>query len=167
MGQRTHHFPAPVSVSPDCVSIFNELKLGKDLKWIVYMIADNGKEIVVEKSEKKSEESEEDQWNKFREFLLNSKTKNKAGKEGPGARYAIYDVEYDAAAGSYGEGLRNKITFLSWIPDNLAPWPKMVYSSSKDAIKRSLNGVAVDIQANDEADIEYEAVLATVSKGRF
>lgn len=70
------------------------------------MIADNGKEIVVEKSEKKSEESEEDQWNKFREFLLNSKTKNKAGKEGPGARYAIYDVEYDAAAGSYGEGLR-------------------------------------------------------------
>lgn len=43
----------------------------------------------------------------------------------------------------------------------------MVYSSSKDAIKRSLNGVAVDIQANDEADIEYEAVLATVSKGRF
>ena len=43
----------------------------------------------------------------------------------------------------------------------------MVYSSSKDAIKRALNGIAADIQANDEADIEYEAILANVSKGRF
>ncbi|KAB2575876.1 Actin-binding cofilin/tropomyosin type [Lasiodiplodia theobromae] len=156
-----------VSVSPDCVSIFNDLKLGKELKWIVYQIADNGKEIVVEHSEKKTEESEEEQWNRFREFLLNSKTKNKAGKEGRGARYAVYDVMYDAAAGSYGEGLRNKITFLSWIPDDLAPWPKMVYSSSKDAIKRALTGVALDIQANDDADIEFATVIEKVSKGRF
>ncbi|OMP89322.1 Cofilin, partial [Diplodia seriata] len=156
-----------VSVSPDCVSKFNELKLGKEIKWIVYQIADNGKEIVIEKTEPKSEESEEAQWNAFREYLINSKTKNKAGKEGPGARYAVYDVMYDAAAGSYGEGLRNKITFLSWIPDNLAPWPKMVYSSSKDAIKRALTGIAIDIQANDEADIEYESIIEKVSKGRF
>lgn len=103
-----------VSVSPDCVSIFNDLKLGKELKWIVYQIADNGKEIVVEHSEKKTEESEEEQWNRFREFLLNSKTKNKAGKEGRGARYAVYDVMYDAAAGSYGEGLR--YVFADFLP---------------------------------------------------
>ncbi|KAF2142764.1 uncharacterized protein K452DRAFT_286391 [Aplosporella prunicola CBS 121167] len=156
-----------VSVSPECISVFNELKLGKDLKWIVYMIADNGKEIVVEHTEKKSDASQEEQWNAFREFLVNSKTKNKAGKEGPGARYAIYDVEYDAPGGSYGEGTRNKIAFLSWIPDNLAPWPKMVYSSSKDAIKRSLNGVATDIQANDESDIEFESIISNIQKGRF
>ncbi|KAK7512399.1 cofilin [Phyllosticta citricarpa] len=159
--------PCSVSVAPDCVSVFNDLKLGKDLKWIVYQIADNGKEIVVEKTEKKSSETEEEQWNKFREFLLNSKTKNKAGVEGAGARYAVYDVEYAAAASNYGEGTRNKIAFLSWIPDTLAPWPKMVYSSSKDALKRALNGIAVDIQANDEADIEYDTILNHVSKGRF
>ncbi|KAL0262386.1 hypothetical protein SLS55_003832 [Diplodia seriata] len=101
-----------VSVSPDCVSKFNELKLGKEIKWIVYQIADNGKEIVIEKTEPKSEESEEAQWNAFREYLINSKTKNKAGKEGPGARYAVYDVMYDAAAGSYGEGLRYVCLFF-------------------------------------------------------
>jgi len=43
--------------------------------------------------------------------------------------------------------------------------PKMVYASSKDALKRSLNGLAAEFQANDEDDIEYASVLNRVSKG--
>ncbi len=41
----------------------------------------------------------------------------------------------------------------------------MVYAASKEALKRSLNGIAVELQANDSDDIEYETVLKTVSKG--
>jgi hypothetical protein len=41
----------------------------------------------------------------------------------------------------------------------------MVYAASKDALKRSLNGIATEIQANDSDDIEYDTVLKTVSKG--
>ena len=44
--------------------------------------------------------------------------------------------------------------------------PRMMYSSSKDAIKRALNGLAADIQANDADDIEYESIISRVSKGR-
>lgn len=82
---------------------------------------------------------------------------------------------------------RSKITFIAWSPDNaslmvrplthiepsaigtaLMEWkqPKMMYSSSKDALKRALNGLAADIQANDEDDIEYESIISRVSKGR-
>jgi hypothetical protein len=43
--------------------------------------------------------------------------------------------------------------------------PKMVYASSKDALKRALNGIATEFQANDEEDIEYGSVLKKVSKG--
>ena len=43
--------------------------------------------------------------------------------------------------------------------------PKMVYASSKDALKRALNGIATEFQANDEDDIEYQSVLNKVSKG--
>jgi hypothetical protein len=43
--------------------------------------------------------------------------------------------------------------------------PKMVYASSKDALKRALNGIATEFQANDEDDIEYHSVLTKVSKG--
>lgn len=42
---------------------------------------------------------------------------------------------------------------------------KMVYASSKDALKRALNGIATELQANDQDDIEYDTVLKTVSKG--
>lgn len=41
----------------------------------------------------------------------------------------------------------------------------MVYASSKEALKRSLPGIATELQANDADDIEYESVIKTVSKG--
>ena len=46
-------------------------------------------------------------------------------------------------------------------------WPKakMVYASSKEALKRALPGIAVEVQANDADDIEYESLVKTVSKG--
>lgn len=45
------------------------------------------------------------------------------------------------------------------------PQSKMVYASSKDALKRALSGIAVEIQANDADDIEHDSILAKVSKG--
>jgi len=35
---------------------------------------------------------------------------------------------------------------------------KMLYASSKDTIRKSLNGVQVEIQANDMSDVEKKAV---------
>lgn len=42
----------------------------------------------------------------------------------------------------------------------------MMYSSSKEALKRSLNGLAADIQANDADDLEWDNIKTRVSKGR-
>lgn len=146
-----------VSVAPDAIKAFNDLKLGKSTKWIIYKISDDWKEIVVE------ETSTDPDYNVFREKLLNAKSKDKRGNEGIGGRYAVFDVEYDLEG---GEGKRSKITFISWVPDDAAQYPRMMYSSSKDAIKRALNGIAADIQANDADDIEHESVISRVSKGR-
>jgi len=144
-----------VSVAPECISAFNDLKLGKSTKYIIYKISDDWKEIVVE------ETSTNGDWDEFRNKLLNAKSKDRKGKEGQGGRYAVFDVQYEA-----GEGLRNKITFISWVPDDAPQYPRMMYSSSKDALKRSLNGLAADIQANDADDIEFDTILSRVSKGR-
>lgn len=40
----------------------------------------------------------------------------------------------------------------------------MVYASSKDALRRSLNGIGTEVQATDSAEISYEAVLEKVTK---
>lgn len=42
------------------------------------------------------ETSKEADYEKFRERLLSAKSKDKAGKEVIGPRYAVYDVEFDA-----------------------------------------------------------------------
>lgn len=42
----------------------------------------------------------------------------------------------------------------------------MMYSSSKDALKRALNGIAIDIQANDGDDIEQDNVVKRAQSGR-
>ena len=54
----------------------------------------------------------------------------------------------------------------TWLMDRCPQQPKMMYSSSKDALKRSLNGIAADIQANDQDDIEHGEIVGRVSKGR-
>lgn len=58
-----------VSVAPECISAFNDLKLGKSTKYIIYKISDDYKEIVVE------ETSKEGSWEEFRNKLLNAKSK--------------------------------------------------------------------------------------------
>jgi len=143
-------------VSPECITAFNDLKLKKETKFIIYKLDDDYKEIVVE------ETSTNGDWDTFREKLVNATSKTKTGKTGKGPRYAIYDFSYDLAS---GEGSRSKITFIAWSPDDAGVQPKMIYASSKDALKRSLNGIATEFQANDEDDIEYQSVLAKVSKG--
>ena len=96
------------------MSKFTELKINKKIKFIIYKMSDDNREIVVE------EASENRDWDYFRQKLINAKTKNKAvclsfsfdlsrfltypqGKEGKGPRYAVYDFNYDLAS---GEGTR-------------------------------------------------------------
>jgi hypothetical protein len=62
------------------------------------------------------EESSADRdYSAFREKLLSAKSKDRKGKEGIGGRYAVFDIEYELDS---GEGKRNKITFISWCPDD-------------------------------------------------
>ena len=61
----------------------------------------------------------------------------------------------------------NKILVV-WLDSTLltSVQPKMIYASSKEALKRSLTGIAQEVQANDNGDLEYEVVLKAVSKGQ-
>ena len=87
-----------VSVAPECVAAFNELKLGKGtIKYIIYKLSDDYKEIVVE------EKSADGDWEKFQSKLMNAKASYK-GREGKGPRYAVYDFAYELEG---GEGKRS------------------------------------------------------------
>ena len=48
-------------------------------------------------------------------------------------------------------------------PDNITPFKKMTYASSKQAMRNSLQGVGAEIQANDRADLEYKTGVSHLS----
>jgi cofilin len=83
-----------LSVNPECVAKFNELKLGRGgPKYIIYKISDDQKEIVVD------EVGTDTNYDQFREKLIAKK--EASGKDRPS--YAIYDVEFELEG---GEGKR-------------------------------------------------------------
>lgn len=127
------------------MSAFNDLKLGKKHKFIIFGLNEKKTHIVVE------ETSTEQNYEAFIEKLPEN-----------GCKYAIYDFEYEIGG---GEGKRSKIVFFTWSPDTASVRDKMVYASSKDSLRRALNGVSTDIQGTDFSEVSYETVLEKVSRG--
>lgn len=82
-----------VTVSSDCLEAYQQLKLGKKLKYIIFNLSPDYKEILVQKTSESAS---------YDDFLA----------ELPAAecRYAIYDFEYEKG----DDGKRSKICFFTW-----------------------------------------------------
>lgn len=120
-----------------------ELKLRKKYRYIIYKLNDDNTSIVIEKKVESAD--------KYDNFLGELPEDD--------CRYAVYDFEFEK---SPGEGIRNKICFVVWVPDTSKVRQKMLYASSKDAIRKKLAGVATEIQATDMSEVSHEAVLDKV-----
>ncbi|TNY19293.1 hypothetical protein DMC30DRAFT_412076 [Rhodotorula diobovata] len=131
-----------VAVHPACLEAYQSLKLGKKLKFIVFKLSGDNKEIVVDT------QSESASYDDFLEALPPNSP-----------RYAVYDFEYEK-----GEGKRNKLCFYAWSPDEAKIKDKMLYASSKDALRRSLVGIASEIQGTDSSEVAYDEVLDKVTR---
>merc|ERR1719198_2919996 len=64
-------------------------------------------------------------------------------------RYAVFDTEITTKAGATA----NKMMFISWSDDNAPIKKKMLYASSKLALKNSLAGLVDDFQATCKGDL--------------
>lgn len=65
--------PTPrATVSQECITAYNDLKLSKKYKFIIFKLSDNYKEIVVE------EASDDKDWEAFREKLINATSKTRS-----------------------------------------------------------------------------------------
>ncbi|KAM9938386.1 hypothetical protein OXX80_002114 [Metschnikowia pulcherrima] len=68
----------------------------------------------------------------------------------------------------------NYESFLAELPENECEYAspdtapvrsKMMYASSKDALRRALNGIAADIEETDFSEVAYASVLEHGSRG--
>ncbi|KAK0524180.1 cofilin, partial [Tilletia horrida] len=125
-----------IGLNAACIENFQQLKLGKKLKYVTYRISDDKSEIIVEKT------SEDADWDSFVATLPENE-----------CRWAVYDFAFEKE----GEGQRNKIVFISWAPDTAPVRAKMIAASSKDALRRALVGIGAEIQATEFAEIDRAA----------
>ncbi|MFC8226307.1 actin-binding ADF family protein [Streptomyces sp. NPDC057287] len=69
--------------------------------------------------------------------------------------WPVYDFEFEKA----GAGIRNKLTFVSWAPDTAKIKQKMLFAASKEALRKALVGIAVEIQGTEYNEVSYESLL--------
>eukprot|EP01035_Chromulina_nebulosa_P021173 gene21173-27431_t len=120
-----------LTVSSKCGDIFQELKLRRKHRYIIFKIGEQ--EVEVETVGKRNE------------------TLDNLKKALPytDCRYVIYDQEYKTADGR----LVSKLWFISWLPNNSTPYGKMAYTSTKGKLRDTLPGV-FDIQAANPDELD-------------
>jgi cofilin len=126
-----------IGVSDACATEFKDLKTGKQSRFLVFAINNDVVEVAFKGPRTAT----------YDDFL------SKVGKDTP--CYAVYDFEFDVDGGK-----RDKLLFISWIPDIAKVRPKMIYASTKESVKAKIGDGLLEIQATDASEISYEAVLA-------
>ncbi|OQR97197.1 actin-depolymerizing factor [Thraustotheca clavata] len=136
-----------VGVHDDVISEFNDFKLQRapyNFRYFIYKIEHD--EIVIEHRGERSESYED-----FANKLLEIQSE---------CRYGLIDLDFTTKDGRP----TSKLVFISWSPDTSKIKSKMVYASSKEAIKRCLVGVGIYLSATDASELAFSAIEDGVSK---
>jgi len=126
-----------VGVNSDCLEKFQELKLRKKSKYTIFNLNKEKTEIIVEKASPQSD---------YEAFLGDLPETE--------CRWGVFDLEYDTE-----DGKRTKLVFIHWSPDSAKIKDKMLAASSKEALRRSLVGIQVEVQASDHSEVAFETVV--------
>lgn len=139
-----------VKVNNDCKTTYLDLKKNRKFRYLLFGFTEDDKtEITVLK-----EADPNATYDEFVQDLFDAETKKEC-------RYAVYDAEYEAATGMK----KNKILFFMWSPDTATVKQKMLYASSKDALRKTFGeGLAKEIQACDHGELLWSNVLDICKK---
>ncbi|CAJ0940404.1 unnamed protein product [Ranitomeya imitator] len=146
-----------VMVSDVVVEIFNAMKVRKSctseeakkrLKAVIFCLSPDKKTIIPEEGKQilvgDCGEKIGDPYKYFVEMLPCDD-----------CRYALYDCCYETK-----ETRKEDLVFFFWAPDEAPLKSKMIYASSKDAIKKKFAGCKHEVQVNNRADIRDRCTLA-------
>nr|XP_033810524.1 cofilin-2-like [Geotrypetes seraphini] len=153
-----------VTVTDEVIRVFNDMKvrkcssqeeIKKRKKAVLFCLSDDKKYIILEAGKEilvgDIGETVDDPYKTFISMLPKDD-----------CRYALYDVCYDTH-----ETRKEDLVFLFWAPDSASLKSKMIYASSKDAIKKKFPGVKHELQANNIEDIRDHRELAAKLGGQI
>ncbi|XP_078516837.1 cofilin-1-like [Lissotriton helveticus] len=145
-----------VSVDDKVVAAFNDMKVRKHStpeeikkrkKAIIFCLSPDKKSIIIEEGKEilvgDCEECE-DVYKRFVDMLPKDD-----------CRYALFDACYET-----NETKKEDLVFVFWAPECAPLKSKMIYASSKDAVKKKCTGVKHEYQANTYEDVQDRYNLA-------
>jgi len=127
-----------IKVADECLTAWNEIKIGHKHRYVIFDISKDMKEVVVLKTAEPSAT--------YDNFLDDLPPKD--------CRYAVYDYAFTA-----GDHESNKLVFIVWCPDTAPVRRKMVVASTKATVKNAFAGVAMELQATDDSEIAEAELL--------
>ncbi|GAB1598227.1 cofilin-like [Argonauta hians] len=144
-----------ITVSQEAIDKFQDIKNGKKTRFCMFHLNENQTTIIPGKSISKPEkldlgiEAVKTEWAEFCDSLSDNE-----------CFYIIYDLNYQKDVGAR----RDKILFVCWCPEKAPIRCKMMFSSTRSAIKKAFNGIQVEIQACDLDDLSFDEVQQRVDK---
>ncbi|XP_028815850.1 cofilin-1 [Denticeps clupeoides] len=143
-----------VTVEENVLTIFNEMKVRKAQanedekkkrkKAVLFCLSEDKKKIIMEEGREILQGDEGDPYLKFVKMLPSDD-----------CRYALYDATYETK-----ETKKEDLVFIFWAPECAPLKSKMIYASSKDAIKKKFTGIKHEWQVNGLEDIKDRKTLA-------
>ncbi|KAK2108510.1 hypothetical protein P7K49_013675 [Saguinus oedipus] len=122
-------------------------EIKKRKKAVLFCLSDDKRQIIVEEAKQilvgDIGDTVEDPYTSFVKLLpLND------------CRYALYDATYETK-----ESKKEDLVFIFWAPESAPLKSKMIYASSKDAIKKKFTGIKHEWQVNGLDDIKDRSTL--------
>merc|ERR1712032_468284 len=134
-----------VTVNDECMKAHQDMKIKKLYKYVIFYIKDK-KTIEIEKLGNTEDLKDKTNDEIFAEFCTHFPAQE--------ARYAVFDCPVISKSGMEN----NKLIFIMWNSDAAPVKSKMLYASSKDALKKKLTGIENEFQATEKEDLKLEDV---------
>ncbi|XP_019500816.1 PREDICTED: cofilin-1 isoform X1 [Hipposideros armiger] len=146
-----------VAVSDGVIKVFNDMKVRKSStpeevkkrkKAVLFCLSEDKKNIILEEGKEilvgDVGQTVDDPYATFVKMLPDKD-----------CRYALYDATYETK-----ESKKEDLVFIFWAPESAPLKSKMIYASSKDAIKKKLTGIKHELQANCYEEVKDRCTLA-------
>ncbi|CAL4913511.1 unnamed protein product [Urochloa decumbens] len=127
-----------MNVKEECQRWFMEMKWKKVHRFVVYKIDERSRAVLVDKVGGPGEGYEE---------LV-------AALPGDDCRYAVFDFDFV----SVDNCQKSKIFFIAWSPAASRIRAKILYATSKQGLRRLLDGVHYEVQATDPSEMGFDVI---------
>ncbi|GLU07715.1 hypothetical protein SLE2022_246630 [Rubroshorea leprosula] len=117
---------------------FLELQRKKVYRYVIFKIDEKKREVLVEKTGGPAES--------YDDFM--------AALPENDCRFAVFDFDFVTSENCQ----KSKIFFIAWSPSSSRIRAKMLYATSKDRLRRELDGVHYEIQATDPTEMDLEVL---------